>query len=147
MTGRRRQCAAAVALALALGVVASLLGASVGARFVSFPGQGHDPMIVRGVVTDVAASVPRLPRVVLPTADRVTTAVTASTDSLLGVVTPVGLLLVALGALATLLASGRRGCPRAVMSAQARRAPPGTAAFDGALTFDAPLTFEGTARF
>ena len=125
VTGRLRHCAALVALALVLGVIASLLGASAGARFTSVPAQGHDPTIVRGVVTDAVASVPRLPRLVLPNANRLPAGVGVSApDLLLGGVAPAGLLLVTLVALATVPAPGRRARTAAVMSALPRRAPP-----------------------
>jgi len=121
-----RQRGAIVALLVALGMIASLLGSAVAARFASSAGEEHGQAAVVSAVTDAVSSVPMVPRLLVTKARQLPLG-GRPTDQVAGVVGAPALLLIALLALLMVTPPGRRGWAMVAVSSLPRRAPPNAA--------------------
>ena len=121
-----RQRGAIVALLVALGMIAALLGSAVAARFTSSAGEEPAPAAVVSAVTDVVPSVPMVPRFLVTKARQLPQGA-RPTGQIAGAVGAPALLLISLLALLTLTPPGRRGWAMVAVSSLPRRAPPNAA--------------------
>ena len=121
-----RQRGAIVALLVALGMIAALLGSAVAARFTSSAGEEHGPAAVVSAVTDAVSAVPTIPRFLVTKAQQLSQGA-RPTGQVAGVVGTPALLVMALLTLLMVTPPGRRGWAMVAVSSLPRRAPPNAA--------------------
>jgi hypothetical protein len=126
MMDSARQRGAIVALLVGLGMIASLLGSAVAARFTSSAGEEHGPAAVVSAVTNAVSSVPMAPRPLVTQVRQVPQGA-RPTGQVAGIVGAPALLLIALLALLLIAPPGGRGWAMKAVSSLPRRAPPNIA--------------------